>query len=310
MMPSRTPLRPSLFLLSLLTLGPAAPLAGCDLPPPISQMTPLPEAEGTPGTYGLVMTHDETSREAIVYVPSSYDAGAGAGLMLNFHGYGGTAPDQLVWADMRDLAERDGHIVVYPQGTLLEGSTHWNAALPGPDNKSEAEDRGYIRALVARIGAAYPHDAGRVVATGYSNGGMMSAALACYESDLVAAIGIVSGAQLDTDETCAPSHPTPVITLHGTLDGVLPYSGGSDLPSAQSALDFWVAYNQTDPAPAVEEGRAGAMMVEHSTWSGGADGASVEHYRYQGGSHVWFEATYEGRDASALVWDFLLGPED
>lgn len=300
---------PSLLLAVALALA-AAPTAGCALANPIAQMPPLPEAAGTPGTYGLTLSLDQATRQAIVYVPSSFSAEGGAALLLNFHGYGGTAQGHLDWADMRDQAERDGHILVYPQGSLMEGVPHWNAALPGPENKSEADDLGFVRALVNRIGTAYPHDAGRVVATGYSNGGMMSAALACYAGDLVAAIAMVSGVQLDTGDSCTPSGPVPVLSLHGTDDSVLPYEGGSDFPSVQSALDFWVAHNQTDPTPIVVEGTAGSLPVRHSSWSGGTNGASVEHYRYEGGEHVWFAEAYEGRDASALVWDFLLGGDE
>ena len=204
---------------------------------------------GDPGTFQLTFEHNDTEREAIVYVPESYDPTKPVPLMLNFHGFDGEMGDHMEWADMRPLAERDGSLVVYPQGTPIDGSTHWNAALPGGDNKSDADDLGYVRELVTRIDADYPLDLERVYATGYSNGGMMAMALACFASDVVASVSMVSGVQLDTGSICAPSHPTGVITLHGTRDGVLPYEGGDDVASHQSAIDFWVAHNQTDTEP-------------------------------------------------------------
>ena len=41
---------------------------------------------------------------------------------------------------MRSLADSENFILVYPQGTLIEGFSHWNAALDSPDNKSDADD--------------------------------------------------------------------------------------------------------------------------------------------------------------------------
>ena len=276
----------------------------------VDDLDPIPEDDGDPatggepGTYGIVFEHNGVEREAIVYVPESYDAAASTGLMLNFHGYGGTAGDHMEWADMRDLADRDGHIVVYPQGTLMDGAPHWNAALPGGDNKSEADDLNFVPELVALIAETYPHDAQRIYASGYSNGGMMAAALACFRSDLIASFAIVSGAQLDVGDICAPTHPTAVITLHGTNDYVLAYNGDAETPSAQDAIDFWVAHNQTSTSPSVESASDGGMNIERSVYSGGTNGVSVEHYRYDGGEHVWFYEQFNGANASQLVWDF------
>lgn len=267
--------------------------------------TPI-SASGEPGTFSLTLQHDGRSRDAIVYVPASYDPSASTALMLNFHGYGGTASDYMMWADMRDLAEQDGVIVVYPQGSLLEGSPHWNAALPGGDNKSSVDDLGFVRALVARVGETHAFDAERVYATGYSNGGMMAVALGCYASDVVAAVSMVSGMQLDTSRACAPTHPTGFISLHGTADSVLSYDGYGGEGSAQDAVDFWVDVNDIGGSPATEQARDGGMTIERTVYSGGRNGVSVEHYRYVGGGHVWFEEAFDGADASELVWDFLM----
>ncbi|MDG0973170.1 MAG: hypothetical protein P8O07_03345, partial [Crocinitomicaceae bacterium] len=65
----------------------------------------------------------------------------------------------------------------------------------------------------------------RIYAVGYSNGGMMAYGLANYRSDLIAAVASVSGVMLDC--TRPTSHPMPIVHLHGTSDGVLPYNGGN-----------------------------------------------------------------------------------
>lgn len=293
----RTP-QPGLALLFLLT-------AGCTGAPPID--TPLPDGDA-PGTYRLSFAHDDLTRTAVVHVPDSYDPTAPAALVLNFHGFGGTSEDHLAWADMRALSDRDGVLVAYPQGSLLDGAPHWNAALPSPDNKSTADDLGFARALVDRIDASYPLDRARVSAIGYSNGGMMAFALACHDSDLVAATGSVSGGMLDsTLAECAPTHPTSVIVLHGTADGVLSYQGGDGMAAVADTLAYWVDHNGITADPTSQTDRDQGTTIEHVAYEGGQGGAAVHHYRYEGGEHVWFEESFQDRDATALAWDFLTG---
>lgn len=269
---------------------------------------PAPNNSGADVVRGLVdlsFEHNGVTRETLLYVPESYDAAAGAPLMLNFHGFGGDSRGHMEWADMRPLADRDGFLLAYPQGTLLDGDPHWNAALPSPDNKSDADDLGFVRELIAQIERDHPLDRARIYASGYSNGGMMAFALACYASDLFAAVGVVSGQLLDNGSGCAPSHPTGVITLHGTNDFVLAYDGGFGQLSVQDAIDFWVDHNETNTTPESATFNSGGMTIERFVYDNGNNGVSVEHYRYVGGDHVWFTQQVEGSDASALVWDFV-----
>ena len=262
---------------------------------------------GEPGLFQLSFEHNSVQREAVVYVPSTYSSEQSAPLMLNFHGYGGTGASQLEWADMRELAERDGVIVVYPTGTEMEGSTHWNCSLPSEDNKSTADDFGFVGVLIDTIATSYSLDAGRVYAVGYSNGGMMAFGLACFLSDRVAAVGSVSGTMLDDAAAgCETGRPTSVITLNGTADSVLAYDGGSELLPATEIIDLWVGWNQASTEPVTGEDSSGGATIQHWAYEGGTGGTEVHHYRYEGGGHVWFEETYEGSNASALVWDFLI----
>ena len=127
----------------------------------------------------------------------------------------------------------------------------------------------------------------------------MSYGLAHYKSDLIAAIGSVSGAMLDCYGTT--THACSTLTWHTGL----PYDGNTELASVQTTLDYWINFNNTSTSPSVTTDNSGPLSVQHSVYSGGDNGVSVEHYRYQGGEHVWFDATYQGRNASELVWNFV-----
>ena len=56
--------------------------------------------------------HDGENRDYILYVPSSYDGLSPVPLMMNFHGYGGTAIEFINDADMRAVADANEFILV------------------------------------------------------------------------------------------------------------------------------------------------------------------------------------------------------
>jgi len=254
-------------------------------------------------TNAQTLVHDGMNREYILYVPNSYDGTSSIPLLLNFHGFGGSASQFMQEADMRSLAEADTFILVYPQGSCLDGSSHWNPCPTGGDNKSTADDVGFVEAMISEISSQYNLDMERIYAAGYSNGGMMAYGLANYKSDLIAAVASVSGTMLNC--TGPTSHPMPVVHLHGTSDGVVSYNGSNDWNSVQSTLDYWINFNNTVSTPIVNIDNTGAMAIEHYVYDQGDNSVSVEHYKYIGGDHVWFNEPYQGQNASNLVWSFM-----
>ena len=249
------------------------------------------------------IVHDGLNREYVLYIPNSYDGTSSVPVLFNFHGFGDNASDYMNNADMRAVAESDTFILVYPQGSCLDGSSHWNPCPTGGDNKSTADDVGFVESMISEISSQYNVDMERIYAAGYSNGGMMAYGLANYKSDLIAAVASVSGAMLDC--IGSTSHPMPVVHLHGTSDGVLPYNGSSDWSSAQSTLDHWINFNNTITTPIASSDNSGGMTIEHYVYDQGDSSVSVEHYKFTGGDHVWFSATYQGQNTSELVWSFV-----
>ena len=97
-----------------------------------------------PDTTWLELNHDGILRETLVYVPESYEGTQDVPLLLNFHGYGGFAANHLLTSDFRQLAEEQTFLLAYPQGSLLNGSPHWNPSLPSATNKSTVDDLSLI----------------------------------------------------------------------------------------------------------------------------------------------------------------------
>jgi polyhydroxybutyrate depolymerase len=246
------------------------------------------------------ITHNGLERKYIIYTPQGYDGNSKLPLLLNFHGFDGQAGDYMSYSNMRSNADSENFILVYPQGTDLDGSPHWNAALNGGDNKSDVDDLGFIEALINKLSSENLIDLKRVYAVGYSNGGMMSYALACYKSGLISAIGSVSGYMLQTE--CSPSHSIPLIKLHGTTDY---YDGGGVYNSVESVLNFWVNFNNTDTNPIISNINDNGTSITSYKYENGDNSVSVEHYKIIGGEHVWFNNDFDGKNTGQLIWDFV-----
>ena len=244
--------------------------------------------------------HNGLERKYIIYTPQGYDGTSKLPLLLNFHGFSGKAGEYMSYTNMTPIADTENFILVYPQGSDLDGSSHWNAALNGGDNKSEVDDLGFIEALINKLSSENLIDTNRVYAVGYSNGGMMSYALACYKSNLISAIGSVSGYMLQTE--CTPSHSIPLIKFHGTTDY---YDGGGVYNSVVSVLNFWVNFNNTDLDPIINNIDDNGTSIVSYKYKNGDNNVSVEHYKIIGGEHVWFNNDFNGKNTGQLIWDFL-----
>ena len=253
------------------------------------------------------ITHNGVDRKYIIYTPQGYDGASKLPLLLNFHGFGGQAGDYMSYTNMTSTADTENFILVYPQGRDLDGSSHWNAALNGGDNKSDVDDLGFIDALINKLSSENLIDLKRVYAVGYSNGGMMSYALGCYKSNLIAAIGSVSGYMLQStssvsESECTPTHSIPLIKLHGTTDY---YDGDGVYNSVESVINFWVNFNNTNTDPNTNNIDDNGTSITSYKYENGDNNVSVEHYKIIGGEHVWFSNDFNGKNTGQLIWDFV-----
>ncbi|MCB0695256.1 MAG: hypothetical protein KDC19_13535, partial [Saprospiraceae bacterium] len=70
--------------------------------------------------------HDGQEREYILYVPAAYTGMDAVPLVLNFHGYGSNAFEQMWYGDFRAIADTANFLIVHPLGTLYNGTAHFN----------------------------------------------------------------------------------------------------------------------------------------------------------------------------------------
>jgi len=259
--------------------------------------------------------HDGIQRDYILYIPAIYDGSADFPLVLNFHGFGSNANEQMFYGDFRDIADTEGFLLVHPQGTSLNGSQYWNVGSPGSSG-STIDDVGFTEALIDELANLYTINLDRVYATGMSNGGFMSFLLACQLSEKIAAIASVTGSMtLDTYANCNAQHPTPILQIHGTSDNIVPYNGNTGSLSIDDVISYWVNYNNCDTNPTIttfpDLDPSDGSIVEHIVYTGGDNASTTEHMKVIGGGHTWpgsvfiLPGTNQDINASNEIWEFF-----
>ena len=265
-------------------------------------------------TINASITHDGIQRDYIVYIPELYDGTTTVPLVLNFHGYGSNAAQQMFYGDFRDIADTEGFLLVHPEGTTFIGDQFWNVGFPGLS--STIDDVGFIEALIDELATLYAIDLDRVYATGMSNGGFMSFLLACQLSEKIAAVASVTGSMTqDTFDDCNAQHPTPVLQIHGTDDGVVLYNGNNLSIPIADVISYWVDYNNCETTPTTttlpDVDVSDGSTVEHSVYEDGDNGITTEHMKVIGGGHTWpgsvinTAGTNQDIDASMEIWLFF-----
>lgn len=247
----------------------------------------------------LTLQHDGLERTYLLTVPSDYSADTPVPMLFSFHPLLSTAEQFFAVNKLNEIAERENFILVTPQGV----GRAWAATgfPPGGD----ADDIGFVNALIDTLSASYSIDANRIYATGMSNGAFLAIDLACKLSDRIAAVAPVSGIMTTTLlQSCAPKRPVPILQTHGTDDSLLPYE------IAQQVIDYWVTFNQTSTAPDIidlhDPFPSNGTSVKRYTYENGTAGVTVQHLRIEGGEHDWPGAVGDSDIIMAEeVWDFL-----
>ena len=259
------------------------------------------------GLSELSMMHNGEERSYLLYVPEGADTSGPLPLMMVFHGYGGTKEDMMATSDMRALADSESFFLLYPEGTLLEGETHWNTYPPGPGNKSEAEDYDFIDTLLDSLQDSVNIDETRIYASGYSNGGDFTYTLACYLNDRIAAIVPVSGLMwLETQNDCVVNHPTAILNLHGDADFVRPYSGYPEyMASVPAGLQYWAGQNGISGDGDLTTLNKASGTVERLELGPGDGGVEMLAYKFINGGHIWFDFEDNGVQTETLIWNFV-----
>ena len=249
-------------------------------------------------------THNGVLREYYVYIPSSYTPSSNSPLLFVFHGYGSSATNILYYSNFQGLAEQDGYILVYPQGSLLNGVTHWNVG--GWTVGSTVDDVSFTEDIIDIIANEYYINTDRIYSTGMSNGGYMSYGLACNSTKFAAIASVTGSMTPEIDNNCAPDHPTPILQIHGLQDFTVPYTGAVWSLSIPDVMEYWSSFDTCDEEPStiINDLNDGSYILFDS-YQNCSNSVGVELILHSTMGHTWPSINNHSISATEQIWSFF-----
>jgi polyhydroxybutyrate depolymerase len=260
-------------------------------------------------------------RRYVVIRPGGLDP-ARIPTVIDLHGSGSWPEEHAAVTAARAFAAA-GAVVVVPQAgipfrMLADWPMGWAWNVPGSPLPGEAipreqpDDIAFMGALTSRLTERHGVDPHRIHLRGYSGGARLASHVMAVMPQRLASVCCVAGVRF----VAPPLAPLPpLLAIHGRLDAVNPYLGGSGPrwdASVESVIDRWAAVLGCEPAPRYRaasdqvrearyddaEGFAGVRLIavadaEHS-WPGTRH---VDHIQQFGAPGNW--------DASQAHWDFV-----
>ncbi len=272
----------------------------------------------------VTLTVDGNQRSFILILPTGYNNAGKMPLIFVLHGGSGAPTSMIQLADFRTIANRDKVVLVYPAGV----QNSWNDGRPTDANLLGVNDVSFFSQLCTYLTSNYPVDATRIYATGISNGGFMSARLGCELSGKIAAFASVAATmeQNTVFANCNPTNAVPAIFIHGTLDGLAPFLGGTVTGSAggsvvshAQAVAKWITVNNCSTTAVVTNlpdiANDGTTITERK-YTNATTGVEVISYIVNSGGHTWPQGfqylseaiigkTSQDMNACETIWQFF-----
>lgn len=224
------------------------------------------------------------------------------------------------------LADRDGFLVLYPDG--FEG--HWNDCRKVASYSARTQnidDVAFLGRLIRRVQRERQVDPRQVFVAGYSNGGQMALRLAAEGKQPLAGIALVAASPpTPENDACQPlQRPVATLLMNGTRDPINPYGGGrvrlfgfgdrGEVLASEDAAAAQAKRNGIEaPAEPEQLTRPGPIWSERRLWQ--APGLSpVELVSVHGGGHLLAQPGYRPPrllgaadpelDGPAEIWRFF-----
>ncbi len=265
-----------------------------------------------------------------VHVPGNYKPGTKVPAVMVLHGLGGKAESALAQGKWLEKSDREGFVAVGLDGTLknpakrsslLNNPRRWNAGNVEPaDRGRQADDIGFINAVIDQLLSTGMVDPKRIYVTGFSNGAAMAFRVGVELSQRVAAIAPVANTLLVNPASL--QQPVPLLLIWGTADPINPINGGTVKrsgrslvrPSAEYAWKTWGKLLHCPPTPQIiyqQQGVTGKALRPCDR------GSEALFYSIEGMGHTWpggiryLPEPVVGRsskaiDATDLIWTFFV----
>jgi len=268
---------------------------------------------------------DGRARTYEVHLPRSYDGTQPVPLVLALHGRLGNGPGEEKLAGLDKVSDKYGFLAVYPNGLDRSWADGRDAT---PSDRNNVDDVKFLSALIDRMEQEYNIDRSRIYVMGMSNGGFMTARLACDLSNRIAAVGIVAASlSANTAADCHPEKPLSVLIIQGSEDPLVPLQGGAlrkdrsggEVLSHAATVQKFAQLDECSSKPQTQripDQTGDGTTIDAVLFSGCAAGTEVRGYMVNGGGHTWpggvqylpaalIGKTTHNLNASDLIWEFF-----
>jgi polyhydroxybutyrate depolymerase len=237
------------------------------------------------------------------------------------------------------LAEQNGFLLLVPNGVNIKNGDskgdrqNWNdcrIAVQGNNSASQADDVGFINALLDWAEQHFAINQSRVYATGASNGGMMTLRVITELGDKIAAAAVFIASQPKQTDCAQPATAVPLMMMLATDDPLILWQGGQIrgkgpvLLSASQTLDYWLTVNRADKNNATsvqltDINKDDESIIIKTQYPAKPGGQPIWFYEVRGGGHTmpsikhdvaFFARLLVGKqnkdlEATHEAWDFL-----
>ncbi|EPX77213.1 alpha/beta hydrolase family esterase [Litoreibacter arenae] len=218
---------------------------------------------------------DRTYRIAM---PASHDGTTPVGAIVFAHGYKGSAAGLMGNRNLRRTVSDMGLAFI----ALKSKGDDW--VLPNAPRHMDsdgAEEFAYVDAVIADAASRAQIDTGRMMAAGFSAGGMMVWNLACARPDLFAGFAPISGTFWKGPPKTCVSPAASIIHIHGDSDPTVPLDGRPILNTRQGKVSEALAmYRDFGDFGESKPHNTAQLICQNST---NDQGAVLDFCLFQGG---------------------------
>jgi len=276
---------------------------------------------------------DDTDREYLEYVPTSYTGDNPVPVVFCLHGLGDTM-EAFNGAGFNLIANETGWIVITPQAlmsTILgyEFGTAWNSGAGAEDTpygtiilNDGVDDSGFLIAVLDSLENHFNINTDSVFFMGFSMGGFMSNKMAIEHGDRITAVASVSGT-IGKFLTTEPTNNINTLHIHGTADQTISFDNaevnfGSGLiysvgMGAEECVEYWRIYNNCDENPIVNmfpDTQEDGKTFQRYVFQNGDNNSHSAFIKVIEGDHDWYSTPQNDLDYTTEIYKFFTNTMD
>ncbi|MBU2533820.1 MAG: prolyl oligopeptidase family serine peptidase [Alphaproteobacteria bacterium] len=185
----------------------------------------------------------------LIRMPEGHDGKSPVGAIVYAHGYRGTATGVMRNQRLAAVAQQLNVALIATKSAGLGWSLPGS---PGHSRAADVDELDYFDRVIEDVVTRFPVDRKRLVAAGFSAGGMMVWHLACYRSERFAGFVPIAGTfWVPVPDTCA-TPAASIVHIHGSVDRTVPLNGRVIREAKQGevprVIDMYAGYGGFGPA--------------------------------------------------------------